>query len=67
MDLKTAQNISLRLNVPLDEVLYMPLGQEILFRRGQKPIITQRYNILENKLYKKVTAQYEKQLSSLSR
>ena len=67
MDLKTAKSISLRLNVPLDEVLYMPLGQEILFRRGQKPIITTRYNILENKQYQRVTKQYEKQVAELAR
>lgn len=67
MDIKTAQNISLRLNVPLDEVLYMPLGQEIVFRRGQRPIITSRYNILQNELYQKVTKQYEHYLESQAR
>lgn len=67
MDIKTAQNVSLRLNVPLDEVLYMPLGQEILFRRGQRPIITSRYNILQNELYQKVTKQYEQHLESQTR
>lgn len=59
MDLKTCRSISERLNVPLDEVLYMPLGQEIIFRRGQRPIVTKRYNVLENKLYQKITKQYE--------
>ena len=67
MDIKTAQNISLRLNVPLDEVLYMPLGQEIVFRRGQRPVITKRYNILENDLYKKITRDYEQQIESQTR
>ena len=67
MDLKTAHSISLRLNVPLDEVLYMPLGQEILFRRGQKPVITTRYNILGNKQYQKVTRQYEMQVAEMVR
>ena len=51
----TAKNISLRLNVPLEEVLYMPVGQEIVFRRGQKPIITKRYNILEDAFYQEIT------------
>lgn len=63
MDLQTAQNVSLRLNVPLDEVLYMPIGQEILFRRGQRPIITQRYDIRKNPLYQKVTKQYERNIA----
>ncbi|MDE5738389.1 MAG: type IV secretory system conjugative DNA transfer family protein [Oscillospiraceae bacterium] len=60
MDLRTCRNISERLNVPLDEVLYMPLGKEVIFRRGQKPIITQRYNVLTDKTYLEITEQYEK-------
>ena len=35
----------------LDEILYMPIGQEILFRRGQRPIHTTRYDIMQDKLY----------------
>lgn len=64
MDLRTAQNVSLRLNAPLDEVLYMPIGQEILFRRGQRPIVTQRYDIRKNSLYQQITKQYEQRLAS---
>ena len=63
MDLDTGRNISLRANRPLDEILYMPIGAEILFRRGQKPIFTQRYNIFEDVMYKKVTAAYERQIA----
>lgn len=63
MDLKTAQNISLRLNVPLDEVLYMPIGQEVLFRRGQRPIITNRYDILKDELYQRITKEHSKRIA----
>ena len=66
-DLKTAQNVSLRLNVPLDEVLYMPVGQEIVFRRGQRPIITERYDVLNNRIYQQVTAAYKKQIQNNTR
>lgn len=62
MDLRTAQNVSVRLNSPLDEVLYMPIGQEILFRRGQRPIITKRYEIQKNTLYRKITDDYKKRM-----
>lgn len=55
MDLKTGRSMSERLNAPLDEVLYMPLGQVIILRRGNKPFITQRYNILENEMYQAIT------------
>lgn len=61
-DLKTANNISTRLNVPLDEVLYMPLGQVVIFRRGQKPLVRERYHILQDARYQKITRQYQKQI-----
>lgn len=50
-DLTTARNISYRLNVPLDEVLYMPIGKEVVFRRGSRPFTTERYDIRENEHY----------------
>lgn len=62
MDLKTAQNVSLRLNSPLEDVLYLPIGREIIFRRGQRPIVTQRYDIQKDKLYQAVTKEYEKSI-----
>ena len=62
MNIKTCRSISERLNVPLDEVLYMPLGQEVIFRRGEHPIVTQRYNILNDRNYQKITHEYEKRL-----
>lgn len=66
-DLRTARNVSERLNIPLDEVLYMPIGQTFIFRRGQKPIIAQRYNIVKDKMYKKITRKYENQILELKR
>lgn len=66
-DLFTGKNISQRLDAPLSEVLYMPVGQEILFRRGQKPIICQRYNIKENSLYQKITSRYEQEIKQAER
>ncbi len=62
-DLKTAQSVSVKMNVPLEDILWMPIGEEIIFRRGQRPIMTQRYNILENELYRKVTKQYERTIA----
>ncbi len=62
-DLKTAQSVSIKMNAPLEDILWMPIGQEIIFRRGQRPIMTQRYNILENELYRKVTKQYERTIA----
>lgn len=55
MDLKTCRSISERMNVPLDEVLYMPVGTVVIFRRGARPLVTERYPVLDDPLYQKVT------------
>lgn len=67
MDLKTGRSISERLNAPLEDILYMPIGQVCIFRRGQKPIVTSRYNILKNEQYQQVTRAYEEQVNEQSR
>ena len=64
MDLVTASHISQRLNVPIEDVLYMPIGKEYVFRRGQKPVSTNRYNILKDKVYQRVTEKYNMLVSS---
>lgn len=64
MDLRTGRSISERLNAPLEDVLYMPIGQEFVFRRGQKPIITKRYDILKDESYQKITKEYENYVKS---
>ena len=55
MDLTTAMHISQRLNMPVDEVLSMQLGTFAVFRRGEKPVVAQRYPILEDPLYRSLT------------
>ncbi len=51
IDLYTAKSVSQRLNKPLEDVLSMPVGTEYIFRRGQKPIATKRYDILNDREY----------------
>lgn len=58
-DLVTAQNISIRSNRPVEDILHMKLGNQILFRRGAKPKLGKRYNIYENETYLKITRDYE--------
>lgn len=67
MDLTTARHISERLNAPLEDVLSMPVGQEFIFRRGQKPIATKRYDILQNEMYRKITQNYEQRIQAKER
>ena len=59
MDISTSKNISIRLNEPLEDVLYMPVNRAVVFRRGSRPVVTERYHILEDERYQKVTAAYE--------
>lgn len=67
MDLNTGKAISQRINKPLEDVLYMPIGQVFIFRRGQKPIITTRYDIKDDKRYQNITEEYEKQITDQER
>lgn len=47
-DLQTCKNISIRVNKPIEKVLSMPLEQVYVFRRGSNPVISKRYQILED-------------------
>ncbi len=67
MDLKTGRSISERLNTPLEDVLYMPIGQVCIFRRGQRPIITSRYDIMKDEQYRQVTRAYEERIKERGR
>ena len=58
-DVNTAHDISLRLNVPMDEVLYMPLNTLLFFRRGQRPVKAERYPLFEDSAYLKLIVQKE--------
>ncbi len=63
MDIATCRKISERLNVPLEDVLYMPIGEEIIFRRGSRPVKTQRYDVLKNEMYQRMTVEHEMHMS----
>jgi hypothetical protein len=57
MDYDTASIVARRIDVPVNDILWMPIGQEILFRRGQKPIRTERYDILHDRMYQEQVLQ----------
>ena len=61
MDLMTCRNISIRLDRPLDEVLSFPVGREIIFRRGSRPVITDRYAIRKDEVYQQLLQELEHQ------
>ncbi len=60
MDLDTCHSISARLDLPLEDVMYMPLAQVCIMRRGRKPIITRRYSTTKDPRYQKLTRAYTK-------
>ena len=55
MDLQTGRSISERINKPIEDILYMPIGQEYIFRRGSKPVRTTRYDISKDERYIKIS------------
>ncbi len=57
MDIKTCENISRRVNMPLHKVMSIPKEKVIVFRRGDEPFISRRYQILEDELYKQLIAE----------
>jgi hypothetical protein len=56
---ETARALSLKLNVPLDEILYLPVGRTIVFRRGQKPAFSTRFDVYHDEFYQKITQTYK--------
>lgn len=60
----SARNISEKIDRPLNEVLNMKIGKEIIMRRGKKPqIFVDRYEILKDKEYKKLLKEYENEMT----
>ncbi len=60
-DIKTAGDIAVRLNCPIEDVLYMPLEQICIFRRGTKPIVAKKYPTLQDKMFIELHSNYKKQ------
>lgn len=56
-DIRTCEHIAMRLNRPLSEVMSMPIGKVVVFRRGCAPRMAERYKILEDPYYKEIEDQ----------
>lgn len=56
MNQKTASYIAKMLDLPMNDVMFMPMGNAVVFRSGQQPVITPRYETLKDPLYKKLMA-----------
>lgn len=44
-DVKTAQAVAERADVPMRKILYMPVGTNWIFRRGQEPVNGKNFNL----------------------
>lgn len=44
-DVETAQNVAQRANLPLSRILYMPVGTNWIFRRGQLPVESRNFDL----------------------
>lgn len=53
MDISTCQNMALRLDLPLSDVLYAPLKTAFVIQRGSKPLKSKRYPTYDDPEYKK--------------
>ena len=53
MNKRTCSYVSEMINLPLDEIMFMEMGNVVVFQTGKKPLITQRYDTLADPLYYK--------------
>lgn len=67
MDLGTAKEISSRADRSLEEILCLPVGKLLIFRRGEKYVMTERYRITEDKEYQRVLRRKQRAESGLRR
>ena len=44
-DVETARNIAQRVDLPLGRILYMPVGTNWIFRRGQQPVEAKNFDL----------------------
>lgn len=66
-DVKTAGDIAIRLNCPIEDILYMSLEQICIFRRGAKPIVAKKYPTLQDKMFIELNHDYKNQLSKANK
>lgn len=54
MNKKTCAYISEMINLPLEEIMFMEMGNIIIFQSGKKPKIVPRYQTLNDPMYQKL-------------
>lgn len=54
MNKKTCGYVSEMLNLPLDEVMFMEMGNVVVFQSGKHPVIAPRYDTMNDPLYQEL-------------
>lgn len=54
MNQQTATYVAKMLDVPMSEVMFMPMGDVVVFQSGKQPIIAPRYETTKDPLYQKL-------------
>ena len=54
MDLLTCRSISTRMDMPLEDVMYAPLGNVFVMRSGHRPLVDDRFNTFEMKEFQEM-------------
>ncbi len=62
MDYQSCRNISVKMDVPMSDIMFMPVGEMVILRRGQRPIITKRLDLNQDAVYRKITDDYAKKI-----
>lgn len=57
-DLETCKEMAQRLNRPLENVLYKDMKTIFVFRQGEKPIVTEPYNLKSHPYYSRLNRPY---------
>lgn len=56
MDRQTCKSVSERMNMPLEDVMYAPVGEVFIMRSGNKPVVKQRYDIFNDPCYQEMVS-----------
>ena len=60
MDRQTCKSVSERMNMPLEDVMYAPVGEVFIMRSGNKPVIKKRYDIFNDPCYQEMVASFSR-------
>lgn len=58
MDIDTCKSMSIRTNTSIDDIMYLPIKDVIVCRRGCKPVFDERYKVFEDEKWIEIENEY---------